>query len=163
MAALDTDARIVGNDDPLATRQRRTAHAAWDELLDTLVDFRVPVDDAETPRATAARVVHRLRLAAAVESSTQLLAQAEERARYARTPLAEADLSAPVLAVRKALKDQVSWRTRLGAALFPRSVLARWRATLNARSLRLSVVSGRVGEAVGSVLNPRRLFPGRSR
>ena len=39
------------------TRARADAHAAWDELLDTMVDFRVPVDPTETPRATAERLV----------------------------------------------------------------------------------------------------------
>ena len=40
-----------------ADRARADAHAAWDELLDTLVDFRVRVDPTETPRATADRLV----------------------------------------------------------------------------------------------------------
>ena len=43
-------------DDGAADWARRRAHAAWDELIDTLTDLRVPVDDTETPRATAHRV-----------------------------------------------------------------------------------------------------------
>ena len=34
---------------------RRRAHAAWEELHDTMIDFRVPLDPAETPRATVHR------------------------------------------------------------------------------------------------------------
>ncbi|RQX06269.1 transglutaminaseTgpA domain-containing protein, partial [Micromonospora globispora] len=45
---------VVGVD---ADRARADAHAAWDELLDTLVDFGVRVDRTETPRATADRLV----------------------------------------------------------------------------------------------------------
>ncbi|GAB3984732.1 DUF3488 and transglutaminase-like domain-containing protein [Plantactinospora veratri] len=41
-------ARVVLSDSELA-RARADAHAAWDELVDTLVDFRVRVDPAETP------------------------------------------------------------------------------------------------------------------
>ncbi|MER5702864.1 DUF3488 and transglutaminase-like domain-containing protein, partial [Micromonospora sp. NPDC002296] len=45
---------IVVGVDP--ARARADAHAAWDELLDTLVDYRVRVDRTETPRATAERL-----------------------------------------------------------------------------------------------------------
>ena len=40
-----------------AARVRADAHAAWDELIDTMVDYRVPIDPTETPRATAERLV----------------------------------------------------------------------------------------------------------
>src|SRR5258705_5635771 len=36
---------------------RRDAHEAWAELIDTMVDFSVPIDPSETPRATASRLV----------------------------------------------------------------------------------------------------------
>src|SRR5207244_11255606 len=32
------------------------AHAAWDEFLDTLIDYGIPIDDAQTPRETARRI-----------------------------------------------------------------------------------------------------------
>ena len=38
----------------------KTGPAAWDEFIDTLVDFRVPVDPAETPRTAAERVASSL-------------------------------------------------------------------------------------------------------
>src|SRR5690606_30947065 len=41
---------------------RHRAHAAWDELLDIMVDFGVPLRPAESPRVTAARLVKRYRL-----------------------------------------------------------------------------------------------------
>ena len=63
------------------------AHAAWDELVDTMIDFRVPVDPTETPRVTAQRLVRDADLEPAPAESATLLGRAEERARYARQPL----------------------------------------------------------------------------
>ena len=42
---------------------RRDAHAAWLELRDTMIDFGVPVEESETPRATAERLVGLLEVA----------------------------------------------------------------------------------------------------
>ena len=61
---------------------RQDAHQAWAELLDTMIDFSVPVDEAETPRATVNRLVD-LPTLVPVRSSADLLARAEERASYA--------------------------------------------------------------------------------
>ncbi len=141
---------------------RLAAHDAWDELLDTLVDYQVPVDPAETPRVTAARVVHRLRLTGPPEEAATLVAHAEERARYARTPVASRDLAASVRAIRRALGEHVSRRTRLRATLFPRSTLQRWRLRLNAGALAVNTAVGRTSDAVTRAFNPRRLFPNRS-
>ena len=115
-----------------ARRSRAHAHAAWDELMDTLVDFRVPIDRTETPRATAERLaVAELRgdSAGAVDG-VRLLGRAEERARYARSPLTGPGLSEAVRAVRRGLASRATRRTRLVAALFPPSVLARWRGAV---------------------------------
>ena len=66
-------------------RARADAHAAWDELIDTMIDYRVPVDPTETPRATAERLVRDADLATTpADGGRALLGRAEERARYAR-------------------------------------------------------------------------------
>jgi len=161
--AGDGRMRVLGADDPDSDAARRTAHEAWDELLDTLVDYRIPVDPAATPRTTASQVVERLRLAGDAEAGTVLVARAEERARYARTPLVGADLSGPVRELRKVLRSGVSWRTRTSAALFPRSVLGRWRGRVGAALLAVNSGAGRVTESLTAALSPRRLFAGRSR
>ncbi|MCM0676399.1 DUF3488 and transglutaminase-like domain-containing protein, partial [Micromonospora phytophila] len=84
-----------------ADRARADAHAAWDELVDTLVDYRVPVDRTETPRATAERL-SREALTADAEATTavRLLGRAEERARYARDPLTGEQLLPALRSVR---------------------------------------------------------------
>jgi len=64
----------------------------------------------------------------------QVLSRAEERARYARSPLTDVDLGASLRDVRSALHHGVPRRTRLAATLLPRSVLVRWRAGISARS-----------------------------
>src|SRR5581483_10502008 len=57
IAAAGTDEKVmvVDIDDPDAARRR--AHVAWDELIDTMVDYRIPIDLAETPRTTAERLI----------------------------------------------------------------------------------------------------------
>ncbi len=154
---------VLGVDDPDSDAARLVAHQAWDELVDTLVDFRIPVDPAATPRTTAGQVVDRLRLTGAAEAGTVLVARAEERARYARTPLVGADLSGPVRELRKVLRRGVSWRTRTSAALFPRSVLGRWRGRAGTALVAVNTGAGRATELLTSALSPRRLFAGRSR
>jgi hypothetical protein len=62
--------------------QRVAAHAAWDELIDSLADLGLAADDAETPRSTARRLA-RTGLDSAERHAIELLATAEERARYA--------------------------------------------------------------------------------
>ena len=93
---------------------REDAHAAWDELLDTLVDFRVPVDRTETPRGTADRLVadaHPERRG----RRPQLLGRAEERARYAQSPQPADELVPSLTALRTALSAGATRRTRLRA------------------------------------------------
>ncbi|MGW0215205.1 transglutaminase TgpA family protein [Micromonospora chokoriensis] len=144
-----------------ADRARADAHAAWAELLDTLVDFRVPVDLTETPRATADRLVRdTLDDAAAVESA-RLLGRAEERARYARDPLTGERLSPALRTVRGALAARADRRTRLLAAVLPPSVLLRWRTGLADSSSRMVALTGRARYQLLR-WNPRRLLADRA-
>jgi transglutaminase-like putative cysteine protease len=146
-----------------AQRVRADAHAAWDELLDTLVDYRVPIDATETPRATAERLaVSELRGDEAA-SSARLLGRVEERARYAREPIAGTGLTAALRAVRRALARRSPRRTRIMATLLPPSVLYRWRAALVDVSTAAVAAGGRVRDRFVR-WSPRRLLTaGRSR
>jgi hypothetical protein len=147
---------------PTYERARRDAHAAWEELIDTMIDFKVAVDPAETPRVTADRLIRQNTLKVAAETGARALGRAEERARYAREPLTDVDLAKSLRDVRTALRDRVSRRTRLLATFLPPSVLMRWRA--RTISWYTSTVN-RVGvrrDAVVRTLSPRRLIAGRS-
>ncbi|WP_446216068.1 transglutaminase TgpA family protein [Micromonospora sp. IBHARD004] len=149
---------MVGAD---ADRARADAHAAWDELLDTLVDFRVPVDRTETPRATADRLVRdTLTGDASAATAARLLGRAEERARYARDPLTGEALHPALRSVRGALAAQADRRTRLLAAVLPPSVLLRWRRAISDASTRLVAAAGQVRHLVVR-WSPRRLLAGR--
>lgn len=112
-------------------RPRRAAHAAWEELLDLLADYRVP-DDLVGPtlscRAVGDRLVRSGTLAPAASAGVLTLSRAEERAKYARFPVTDADLATALGQVRSGLRERSSRRTRLVAAVAPPSVLARWRA-----------------------------------
>ncbi|MFI6241321.1 DUF3488 and DUF4129 domain-containing transglutaminase family protein [Micromonospora sp. NPDC050795] len=149
---------VVSADANLA---RADAHAAWAELLDTLVDFRVPVDPTETPRATADRLVRDSLDDDDAIGSARLLGRAEERARYARDPLTGEPLLPALRAVRAALATRADRRTRLRAAVLPPSVLLRWRTTMADSSSRMVALTG---QARYRLLrwNPRRLLAGRA-
>jgi transglutaminase-like putative cysteine protease len=148
---------VVRGDSAAGARHR--AHVAWDELLDTLVDFGVPLRPAESPRATARRLVRECRLdtedRAAAADGVRLLGQAEERARYALAPLDPAGLVPALRAVRRALARQSSRRVRLRAVLMPPSTLLRWRTAVADATGRAAAVTGRLGDALGR-LSPRR-------
>ncbi|WP_433125973.1 transglutaminase TgpA family protein [Micromonospora sp. CA-240977] len=145
-----------------ADRARADAHAAWAELLDTMVDFRVPVDLTETPRATADRLARdTLGDDAAVTGSARLLGQAEERARYARDPLTGERLPLALRAVRGALAARADRRTRLVAAVLPPSVLLRWRTSMADTSGRMVALTGRARHRLLR-WNPRRLLADRT-
>ncbi len=146
-----------------ADSARRAAHAAWDEIADTLTDYRVPVDEAETPRVTITRVIDRMALRGAPARSAELVARAEERARYARAPLAGVDLAGAVRELHQALRARVSRRTRIQAVLFPRSVLLR----LRVRAGRVAVAGqqrwAQASDRALRLASPRRLLANRSR
>ncbi|MBG6099631.1 transglutaminase-like putative cysteine protease/uncharacterized membrane protein YhaH (DUF805 family) [Micromonospora vinacea] len=149
---------VVGAD---ASRARADAHAAWAELLDTLVDFRVPVDPTETPRATADRLVRDTLDDDDAIGSARLLGRAEERARYARDPLTGERLLPALRAVRGALAARADRRTRLLAAVLPPSVLLRWRTGMADRSGRMVALTGRARYRLLR-WNPRRLLADRA-
>ncbi|GAA2704514.1 DUF3488 and DUF4129 domain-containing transglutaminase family protein [Micromonospora olivasterospora] len=166
-ASMDTSADRAGPGRAVivgqgADRARADAHAAWDELLDTLVDYRVRVDRTETPRATAERLVaDALTEDAAAVEAVRLLGRAEERARYARDPLTGEPLYPALGAVRGALAARAGRRTRMLAAVLPPSVLLRWRAAVTDTSSR---VVARTSDVRYRLLrwNPRRLLAART-
>ncbi|MEV0841073.1 DUF3488 and transglutaminase-like domain-containing protein [Actinocatenispora sera] len=125
------DLRVDGGDDARTAAGRRAAHAAWDELVDTMVDLRYEVPASETPRALAARLVHDESLPAGPAGAVHRLALAEERARYARTPADAAGLRDASRQARAGLAERVPRLRRWGAAILPRSVLHRWRRAVS--------------------------------
>jgi hypothetical protein len=145
-----------------AVRARADAHAAWEELLDTMIDYRIPVDPTETPRVTAQRIVKEAVLLEESATAATLLGTAEERARYARQPLLGGELTVALGRVRKGLSHSATRRTRLAAALFPPSVLLRWRLGLAEASTTAMTTAGRMREKLAR-FSPRRLLPTRSR
>jgi transglutaminase-like putative cysteine protease len=136
---------------------RRDAHEAWAELLDTMIDFGIPVDNAETPRATAERLGQLPSVPRDAADKAALLARAEERARYARAPLRTDHLDAAVRGTRAAIAARASRSQRISATLLPRSVLLRWRLGWINFASRSSRFSGRVRDSL-YVLSPRRLL-----
>jgi transglutaminase-like putative cysteine protease len=145
-----------------AVRARQDAHAAWDELIDTMIDFRVPLDPTETPRVTAQRLVTEAVLLDDAAAAAALLGTAEERARYAREPLQGGELTAALAQVRKGLARSATRRTRLLAVMLPPSILLRWRLAVSDRSARTVGAAGRLRDMLVR-FSPRRLLPHRSR
>ncbi len=133
---------------------RGQAHAAWDELLDTMVDYRLVIDAAETPRTTAERLVREQVLESATADMTRRLGHAEERARYSQHPVAASGLMGAVTEVRKALASRAGRWVRLVAVLLPPSVVYRWRARVTAAGLRMSRSTSDISLAVRRVLRP---------
>ncbi len=135
---------------------QRDAHAAWSELIDTMLDYGVPLDEAETPRATSGRLQSTSELAPAGRSQTAVLARAEELARYARRPVRADNLDEAVRITRAAFAERATRTQRVNAWLFPRSVLLRWQLNwygFYGRSVRRA---GRIRDAILSI-DPRRL------
>jgi len=155
-AAGEAPPKIILDAAAMATA-RRDAHNAWAELLDTMVDFDVPVDPAETPRATADRLGDLPALAPPARGHAGLLASAEERARYARMPLPPDGLNEAVRATRAGFAERATRRQRLTAALMPRSVVLRWRAGWVGWVSRTVGAAGRAREAL-VLVSPRRLL-----
>jgi transglutaminase-like putative cysteine protease len=147
---------------PDPERARSDAHAAWDELLDTMVDFRIPVDPTETPRSTTERLVDSSTLADRAADGARLLGRAEERARYAREPMHSAGLPEGLDAVRRALAEAATRRQRLIAALLPPSVLLRWRLALVDLGTETVLTGGRWRDRVTRLSPRRRLLASRA-
>jgi transglutaminase-like putative cysteine protease len=106
------------------------AHAAWRELLDDLSDHGIRHGPGETPRGLAARVARQQRLADPARQALRRLAQAEERASYARTPGPSDTLAADVATVHKAVSDAATRTDRWHARLMPPSAVDRALHTL---------------------------------
>jgi transglutaminase-like putative cysteine protease len=154
---------VIMEDDPGSGTTRRRAHAAWDEFIDTLVDYGIAVDPAETPRAATERVVTGLVLPDEVVVHLRLIGSSEERARYARRPGASQPLEAGLRAFRKALADLVSTRSRLRAMLLPPSMTQRWAAESSAWLSNTASRAQATWESITRVVSLRRLVTGRGR
>jgi transglutaminase-like putative cysteine protease len=100
------------------------AHAAWRELRDDLVDYRVGYLPSESPRAVAARAAASLELGESAVAALRRIAIAEERARYAVRADSAASLRHDSAAVRRAVAAAVPRWTRWRARLLPSSVLS---------------------------------------
>ncbi|MEU4624408.1 DUF3488 and transglutaminase-like domain-containing protein [Actinoplanes sp. NPDC023801] len=148
-----TDITVTG----VAGQAREDAHAAWDELIDSMVDFQVPVDPTETPRITAQRLIRDLALNGEPADAAILLGTAEERARYARQPLQGAELTAALRRIRSGMSTAASARTRLRATLLPPSVLLSWRLGLAEWSTRTAERLTGLRDSL-TRFNPRRLL-----
>lgn len=159
-AAVPGQMRVIVPESMDANRRR--AHAAWDELLDTLTDYGITTDDAETPRVTAERLTTQVHLSGAAGEGARLLARIEERARYARSPLDEPGLDTAVRDVRRGIAGYVTRGVRIRAVLMPPSVLRRWRSRAGDTYTSAMAAAGRSGERLSRSLSPRRLLPGRA-
>jgi transglutaminase-like putative cysteine protease len=109
------------------TAVQRDAHNAWAELLDTMIDYGVLVDPAETPRGTVGRLAATPQLSISGRAPTAVLGRAEERARYAPSPIRVVNLDDAVREARRAFAEDASRWQQFTAWLFPRSVLLHWR------------------------------------
>ncbi|AEV82642.1 transglutaminase [Actinoplanes sp. SE50] len=143
---------------PGSAQARADAHAAWDELIDTMVDFQFAVDPTETPRLTAQRLVKEALLEADAAGAAELLGTAEERARYARQPMQGAELTTALRRVRAGLAHSTTGWVRLRAALFPPSILLSWRLGLAEAGTRTMEAAASTGDFL-TRFNPRRLLP----
>ncbi|WIM98124.1 DUF3488 and transglutaminase-like domain-containing protein [Actinoplanes oblitus] len=140
-----------------AVRARADAHAAWDELIDTMVDFKIAVDLTETPRVTAQRLVKEGVLGAEPAAAAELLGSAEERARYARQPMQGAELTTALRQVRAGLSHSATARVRLRAVLLPPSIILGWRLALAEGGTRTMEAASRARDGMAR-FNPRRLL-----
>ncbi|GLZ75390.1 hypothetical protein Afil01_01970 [Actinorhabdospora filicis] len=111
-----------------------SAHLAWRELQDLLIDYDYQGPPSETPRGTADRLVERPKLTGEAAEGVHVLATAEETARYSVHPPDDetADrLAGAVGAVRAELATHAGRTGRLRIILFPPSVLRAWRAAMS--------------------------------
>ncbi|MEV6525500.1 DUF3488 and transglutaminase-like domain-containing protein [Longispora sp. NPDC051575] len=120
---------------------RQNTHQAWTEFGDLLTDYGLDSDAIETPRGLTARLTGRTvgerafagLLTGAAAEGAKLLGTAEERARYAREPLAGEGMRSALDAVRAGLRKDSGRGVRITAVLLPPSTMERWRrATGNA-------------------------------
>ncbi|MEU5769325.1 DUF3488 and transglutaminase-like domain-containing protein [Streptomyces asoensis] len=124
--------------------------AVWRELTDTAWDYGIEPNEALTPRRAAARIVRIGELDETVGRSVHRVAGAVEQVLFAPEPRAEAGLADEVRTVRAALRDRVSWTTRVRAVVAPRSAIRavwdlsdRWTATKASWATRLTTLTHR--------------------
>ncbi|MFD0585374.1 transglutaminase family protein [Dactylosporangium darangshiense] len=153
---------VLPEDDRSALVARDNAHRAWDKLLDTMTDYRVTIDEAETPRATVDRLVRKERLRDKAESGARLLSTVEEHARYARSPLSARELRTALSSVESAFAANATRKVRLIARFLPPSVLRRWRTNAGIRSSALTLSIGRGWDSLMRTLSVRRMVARRS-
>ncbi len=146
---------IVAVADPDAAR--RQAHDAWDELLDTMTDYRVLIDVSETPRGTAERLIKVESLPPSAAEQVRRLSHAEERARYALSPAASDGLMSAVQVVRKILAGNATRWVRFVAVILPPSVTQRWRAAVTNATARVSAKFTEAGYLMRRLTRPLRL------
>jgi transglutaminase-like putative cysteine protease len=99
------------------------AHAAWAELMDNLTDYGITHGPGETPRALARRLSAQQHLDSHTREALGRLAQAEERASYAREAAAAGPLPKDVTTVRAAVSAAQGSRARWRARLMPQSAV----------------------------------------
>ncbi len=154
---------VLPPDDAVYQAARANAHQAWDELLDTMTDYQVEIDEAETPRATGVRLIERERLRDDAASGVRLLGSAEERARYALRPITGQELRSSLGAVRSALSARSSRRIRIMAVLLPPSVVQRWKLSTWRRFTDIANAVGGRRDAVVRTLSVRRMVTRRAK
>lgn len=150
--------RLRPNGDGVAS-----AHLAWRELLDLLIDHDYQGPLSETPRGTAARLGERPKLTGEAAEGLRVLAGAEETARYGVRPPDDetADrLAAAIKAVRGELAVHAGRAGRLRIALFPPSVLRAWRAGVSRRvagtANGMAHLRMRIGRALSGLVRRRK-------
>jgi transglutaminase-like putative cysteine protease len=104
----------------LGRARRGDAAAAWTELRATLIDLRIAVSDADSPRMRGAGLVSGNGVDA---EAVRVLTDAVERASYARAA-DPADLAPALRGVLHRLRRSVDRPTRVRALLLPRSLAA---------------------------------------
>lgn len=104
----------------LGRARRGDAAAAWTELRSTLIDLRIPVSDADSPRSRGVRLVTENGVD---QEAMRTLTDAVERASYARTP-DPIDLAPALGELLHRLRAGVDRPTRIMALLLPRSLAA---------------------------------------
>ena len=100
------------------------AHTAWLEFRDDLTDHRIASRASESPRALAGRLGASLGFTPAEQEALERIAVAEERARYARAPVASGQLHSDVAMVRRAMGKACRLPARCAAIVLPASTLA---------------------------------------
>lgn len=154
-ATTENEVIVVDATDPDAAR--RKAHVAWDELLDTMVDYRIAIDPAETPRGTAERLIRTEGLPTSAAENARQLGSAEERARYSRQPTSPQGLMDAVAHVRKTLAGQASRWVRFTAVVLPPSVTQRWRAAVSSTATAFANRMTDINLAIRNMMRPMRL------